>query len=301
MRFFLDFEATRFSNRIIEIGCIAENGNEFKTLVKPGKKKIDKFITELTGITNEDIKEAPDADQAFKELFSFITQNNDNKPPLYYVYGNSDADFLKYTLHDMTYTPSQILVQSIMNNLIDYSTVVKNFFVTENNLALRKVYMLIRSKEEFHQKHDALEDAKMLYTVVETLQNKCKPEDLDTILLMPSQKIRTPARKQAPEIFRSWISGKKTAWKADTLGDENSWVVKCTSLNGNIKYFDSFDTAVLWIIAYFARNASPKKQEVINDIKQKIKKAIKENKNRYGFKWEYNPEGAIAAAGKKGE
>ena len=53
MRFFVDFEATQFSNRIISIGCVAANGNTFSTLVKPGKKKITKFITDLTGITNE--------------------------------------------------------------------------------------------------------------------------------------------------------------------------------------------------------------------------------------------------------
>ena len=44
MKFYLDFEATRFSNRIISIGCVAENGNTFSTLVKPGKKKkVDSF------------------------------------------------------------------------------------------------------------------------------------------------------------------------------------------------------------------------------------------------------------------
>ena len=53
MKFCLDFEATRFSNRIISIGCVAENGNTFYTLVKPvNKAKVDRFITELTGITN---------------------------------------------------------------------------------------------------------------------------------------------------------------------------------------------------------------------------------------------------------
>ena len=46
MKFYLDFEATRFSNRIISVGCVAENGKTFYSLVKPGKKKkVDKFIT----------------------------------------------------------------------------------------------------------------------------------------------------------------------------------------------------------------------------------------------------------------
>ena len=32
MKFFMDFEATRFSNQIIEIGCVAENGATFQTM-----------------------------------------------------------------------------------------------------------------------------------------------------------------------------------------------------------------------------------------------------------------------------
>ena len=73
MNFYLDFEATRFSNRIISIGCAAENGNTFYTLVKPvNKAKVDRFITELTGITNEMLQEAPSADEAFNQLFDFI-------------------------------------------------------------------------------------------------------------------------------------------------------------------------------------------------------------------------------------
>lgn len=72
MKFFMDFEATRFSNRIISIGCVAENGNTFTTLVHPGKKKVDKFITELTGITNEMLEAAPDPDTVLPQFLDFL-------------------------------------------------------------------------------------------------------------------------------------------------------------------------------------------------------------------------------------
>ena len=39
MNFYLDFEATRFSNRIISIGCVAGTGETFETYVNPGDKK----------------------------------------------------------------------------------------------------------------------------------------------------------------------------------------------------------------------------------------------------------------------
>ena len=85
MNFYLDFEATRFSNRIISIGCSTDSGATFSTLVQPvHKAKVDKFITELTGITNEMLAEAPSADIAFNMLADFIElNNNDGKPHLY--------------------------------------------------------------------------------------------------------------------------------------------------------------------------------------------------------------------------
>ena len=292
MNFYLDFEATRFSNRIISIGCIAGNGETFETLVSPGdKKKVDKFITELTGITNEMLAEAPSADIAFRMLYNFIEANSDGDAPVYYVYGNSDADFLRATLRHMSDTQACICAQAIAGNLIDYASVVKKFFAAKSDLALRKVYMLIQAEQNIVQKHDALEDAKMLEIVVSHLYDKCKPEDKDTILAMPSQK--KPKTKKAPSLFQKWSGQPK--WEADTQADENKWMFKCTDQhNGDVKYFDSADTAALWIIRYIARNVSPKSQEHRQRIANAIVAAIDNNKCRYNCYWEYNPEGAIA-------
>lgn len=296
MNFYLDFEATRFSNRIISIGCVAGNGKVFQTLVKPdGKKKVDKFITELTGITNEMLEDAPDADTAFRSLYFFIADNSDNEQPVYYVYGNSDADFLKATLRHMEDPLACVTAQAIAGNLIDYAAVVKKFFVAKSDMALRKVYMLIQADESFVQKHDALEDAKMLETVVSHLHDKCKPEDKATILAMPSQPRPNKSGKMAPEIFREWNAVNAPRWEARTLADENMWTVKCTdNQTQQVKYFDSFNTAALWLIRYSARNVSPKNPEAVQKIENAIKAAYQNNKSRYGCTWEYNPEGAIA-------
>jgi DNA polymerase III epsilon subunit-like protein len=84
MRFYIDLEATRFSNRIISIGVVAENGKSYYSLVKPaGKVKVDKFITALTGITNEMVAAAPTADEVFNQVFDFIELNNNTFPPEY--------------------------------------------------------------------------------------------------------------------------------------------------------------------------------------------------------------------------
>ena len=302
MKFFMDFEATRFSNRIISIGCVAENGNTFSTLVNPGKKKVDKFITELTGITNEMLEDAPTPDSAFVDLYNFFVANNDNTEPVYYVYGNSDADFLRATAKHMKNILACITAQAIAGNLIDYASVVKKYFVAPSDLALRKVYMLIKSQEELVQKHDALEDALMLQTVVDGLYDKCKPEDKATIMAMPSQKRpQTGNKKSAPAIFQKWNQLNSPKWEADTMADENCWCVKCTcDQNGqHVMYFDSFNTAALWLIRYMVRNTSPRDEAAVLKIETAIKAAIQNNKSRYGMTWEYNPEGAIAISAKE--
>lgn len=297
MNFYLDFEAARFSNRIISIGCVAGTGETFETLVNPGKKKVDKFITELTGITNEMLADAPDADTAFLMLNKFIEENNDGEAPAYYVYGNSDAEFINFTLRHMTDTQACITAQAIAGNLIDYASVVKKFFVAKSDLALRKVYMLIQEQKDLVQKHDALEDARMLETVVAHLYDKCKPEDKETILAMPSQPRPRPGKK-APTIFQTWNTQPK--WEAETGADAEHWMLKCTDQHsGQSKYFNDFNTAALWVIKYIARNVSPKNADSVRKIEAALKSAPQTGKCRYNCYWEYSPEGAIAATAKE--
>ena len=62
-------------DEIIEIGAIKiENGKEietFSTLIKP-EYEINDFITELTGITNEMVQNAPKIDEVLPEFMNFI-------------------------------------------------------------------------------------------------------------------------------------------------------------------------------------------------------------------------------------
>lgn len=71
---FIDLETTGLNHnldRICQIGAILNDGSEINTLINP-HKPIPKEITELTGITNDAVKSAPNfeevADQLIKEL-----------------------------------------------------------------------------------------------------------------------------------------------------------------------------------------------------------------------------------------
>lgn len=293
MKFYIDFEATQFSNRIISIGCVCENGNTFKTLVQPvNKGKITPFITELTGITPEMIAQAPTADEAFNMLFDFIELNNSRNVPQFYVYGDSDIEFLKHTVCFMQDPRAMICALAIQGNLIDYSKTVKSFFGLGQNFALRKVYMLILDIEELVQDHDALNDAQMLKIVVENLNTKCHPRDGQTILTMSSQ--AKPNSAKAPKRFSQWDKFDK--WSAPTDSNEKSWVIKAYDKDNpkRIQYFNNIHMAALWSIKYCAKQVSPKNPDDIAKVERAIISAINLKKCRYNCNWEYNPEHAIS-------
>ena len=249
MNFYLDFEATRFSNRIISVGCSAGNCSTFSSLVKPPKgDKVDKFIEELTGITNEMVAEAPAADEVFSDLCDFIVDNSDDEQPRFYVYGNCDIDFLKATLKHMSNPKACLCIQAIMGGLVDYAPTVKKFFATSEDLALRKVYMLVKSCE-FKQKHDALEDALMLQTVVENLHDKCKPEDKAILRAMPSQKKpKVGNSTNLPEYWNDWNNCRKE--EAVPTGDENNWKYMAVDDNGKQLYFTDMESSIYWVIKF---------------------------------------------------
>ena len=73
-----DIETTGFSpvqNRIIEIGAVKVRDGKitdrFESLINPGRK-LDERIVQLTGITQEDLKIAPDIAEVLPSLLSFI-------------------------------------------------------------------------------------------------------------------------------------------------------------------------------------------------------------------------------------
>lgn len=281
MNFYVDFEATQFSGHIIQIGCVNENGQQFQSLVKPPEgEKITEFITNLTGITNEMLAEAPSADDVFIDLMNFIGSNSDNNPPQYFCYGDTDAGFVKKTLKHMSNPYACMMAQAMSANLIDYSRDVKTFFVSPNKIALRKVYNLIK-EEENEQHHDALEDAMMLAEVVSKMKKNCRPEDNAVLSAMPNQS--KPKGKKSPKMFLEWPADK---WEADTRANPNNWQICCYTTDGaKVKYFDTLDTATLWAIKYITKGRSPKRQSDIDCVAKSIMKSV-ENGTRYcGFKW----------------
>lgn len=170
MNYFVDFEATQFSNEIISIGCVREDGAEFYSEVR-ARKKITGFITSLTGITDEQNKTAASSDEVFSRFFDWLMESPDERA-VFYCYGSTDINFIKKNL-DLTKNLKAQAALSIMGtNLHDYSSVTRIHFGLVKNIALIKLVAYYRGVESVIQTHDALEDARFLKEVYDHVNSE---------------------------------------------------------------------------------------------------------------------------------
>ena len=288
MDFFIDFEATQFNERMISVGCICANGTTFSSLVRPaaGKWKITKFITDLTGITKEMITNAPTTESVFFDFYRYFKENAGNEKPRFFCYGNCDERYVKNALKETTSMEATMALSIILGNLVDYAPTVAKYFNIDA-VGLNRVYKSLLHDEHI-QNHDALEDAVMLKYITENLEtsNLSRAD-----LALPSPKPQPNASLPTPELFKSWINGKGQLWKAETLGTEEDYEIKCSCTSDiHHKYFDSLETAVLWAMKYVAKGQSPKKPECIAAVRKVILQGINKGKCTYGLKWEMRGE-----------
>lgn len=147
----LDFETTGFSPRydsVIECGAVlVQNGkivDTFESLVKP-KKRISKKISELTGITNDDLKYAATTVDVAQRLYAFIANF-----PIVAHNASFDIGFLE-ALYEEAGIPARI-------QFVDTLTLARHVFPDIYEYSLDALI------DEFHlsegcQTHRALDDA----------------------------------------------------------------------------------------------------------------------------------------------
>lgn len=162
MNFFLDFEATQFTNEIISIGCVAENGATFYAVVRPTtKKKPTNFIVELTGITREMLKEAQTPDVVFNNFHQWCQRVANNTRNIYYVYGNCDTTFCYTTRRKMKDEKSKSYLKNIIYRTVDFCELINQRYNLPASIGLNRLYNFC-SGQDYVQTHNALDDAKML-------------------------------------------------------------------------------------------------------------------------------------------
>lgn len=184
MNFYIDVEATQPANEIISIGVVAENGDTFSSLVQPTLSELDNYVSELTHITKTDLEEAPDIDLVLSRLSDWIINRAGYfLNAHFYSYGN-DCTFFKATLPAVKSTKSFICIACIMANLQDISSHVFDFF--HGTVSLINAFNYIKCLNN-EQKHDPLEDAQMLRTIIDFTRcneplkiNPCRKLEIET-------------------------------------------------------------------------------------------------------------------------
>lgn len=251
MNFFIDFEANQFTNEIISIGCVAENGATFYALVRPiAKKKPSKFITELTGITKEMLAHADTADKVFKNFYlwrkRFSSTNNK-----YYVYGNCDTEFCYKTLRKMEDVSAKQALVNIVHNTVDFCAELNERYQLPACIGLNKLYeMCIGASHE--QTHNALDDAKMLKYVYENISNH-SAEEIKSLI--------------SPNVIDQANGGIA----------HSTYIVIATDKDGNERKFHSLNEA--------SRFTKPFSHNSVKSCASAIKKSIANNEPYVGFTW----------------
>lgn len=167
MKVFIDFEATE-QGEIIAVGAKTTD-KEFYSLVRPQFSELTPIIKNLTHITKEELEQASSLNYVLGDLFNWCkAQDREIYQWEFYSYGNADIHFLKKSLRncysDIAYGFICVLIATIQDVSVD----TKKFF--KQNVKLQHVYNYIKDKE-LTQKHNALEDARMLRDVVQYMDN----------------------------------------------------------------------------------------------------------------------------------
>lgn len=234
MKYFVDFEATQFSNEIIEIGCIREDGETFKSYVK-ADKKLTNFITNLTGITQDMVDNAPTSDEVFAQFYNWLRNDTEIE---FYCYGNSDIDFVKRNLSKTVNFEAQAALSVIGMALNDYAITVKNHFGLIKPIGLVKVLAHYRGVESIDQGHDALEDAIFLKEVFEYISAEGEIEECPFPDYQKPKKVAVPIPVVTPGISHiARIRKNKVVEVYETMDACVNWVYQEVSKTNRDQVF----------------------------------------------------------------
>lgn len=166
----LDLETTGldpFCDEIIEMAAVRYSNRErisqFSTLVKP-ENKIDEYITQLTGITNEMVKDAPEIQKVFPDLMSFLGDS-----VIIAHNANFDINFLydNYML---------CCNEPFINDFIDTMRMSRRLF---KDIRHRLVDLTKEFDISFDVQHRAMADCEATHQVYEYMKNHCNINNID--------------------------------------------------------------------------------------------------------------------------
>lgn len=167
---FLDFEGTQFSHEMIALGAV------FATLDKKGRikakklpykvyvkahNKIGKYVTELTGITEDQLKDQGITFAKAMEAFKKYCGISFNKCS-FCTFGNHDMRILSQSIAYNFDFPKEIVSQ-IQKNYIDFSSFISEFIKDDKGNPLSLIHYCEMFKVDIvGPNHDPSSDAENL-------------------------------------------------------------------------------------------------------------------------------------------
>lgn len=146
-------------DKIIEVAAVKvknlEVEDEYCSFVNPDRK-LSVDITNITGITDDDLKEAPSIDQVLPELDSFI----DGQPLM---------------AHNMDFDSAFLKKNGVEGEFLDSLDLACMLFPRENKHS--QEYLLEKICGVTYDAHRALEDTKNLFTLYKTLLERVEEMD----------------------------------------------------------------------------------------------------------------------------
>lgn len=267
MKYFIDFEATQFSEEIISVGCVNENGDTFYSLVRPTNSKISPFITNLTGITKEMIEKAMTPDAVFEKLYHWIFASGVNSFPEFYVWGNSDIRFLRNTFKKTTSLEGRFAIGYMCGSISDFAQTFCER-IEANGCSLIKAYNYLIDGSAI-QTHNALDDACMLAKIYQKTYK------------IPIEKLREITSdisntNPIPPVRLKW----------NQCGFPIGTICIVKSKKYPLFHFANIDEAVNWLID---NKIQEDQKAFINkdNMKFKVKKAYSNGKPYFGYSWRY--------------
>ena len=247
MKYYIDFEASEAEKTIISIGAICDDGRQFYSLVF-SEDPITPRIEEITGISQEDVDNAPSSAEVFEQFYDWC--NIDNDLPEFINYGTGDLDFVYSNFMNATSFKEAAMLSYLYMNMYDCSEDLRKFFYVNKTISLEKLGKYF-DKDMGDQNHNALDDAKLLKMVYD--------------------KMKTGDRNF--DAFLEYVD-------PDRYPDQ---VRKVLRMNGNtiMEEYSNMKEALSWVRS----QPNDKGPKYLQNADEKIRHAAKNNSKYFGFNW----------------
>ena len=244
----VDVETTGLSpsnNRIIEIALVKSRGGKiidnFHSFINPGRE-IPYYITQFTGITNDDVYDAPFFEEIADDIVSFIGNSiltGHNLP--------FDKSFLRREL-------LSIGKEDIPNKHLCTLKIARRLYPELPSKSLGSVckYLGIRNKNSHRALSDAQATAKILFKMIDNLYNNFEITTIDKLLDF----------QKSPDIKNKIKIKKSLAEDTSTLPNAPG-IYYFLNSKGNIIYIGKAKSLRDRLKSYFSSSTPRKSKKIV--------------------------------------